>query len=76
MVSNKKSGNSQCRWKQDFGKLCQLRKPKPKALDLAYEGNIIYKKYKRNEQRNKLTPEGPDKAFGFPKKYKSRQQTF
>ena len=40
------------------------------------KATLSIKKYKTNEQRNKLTPEGPDKAFGFPKKYKSRQQTF
>ena len=49
-------------------------KLRPKALDLAYEGNILYIRNKTNEWRNKLTPEELDKALEFAKKSKSRQK--
>ena len=54
--------------------LDRLMKLKPKALDLAYEGNILYIRNKTNEWRNKLTPEELDKALEFAKKSKSRQK--
>ena len=60
---------------RDFGMLDRLMKLKPKALDLAYEGNILYIRNKANEWRNKLTPEELDKALEFAKKSKSRQKT-
>ena len=59
---------------RDFGMLDRLMKLKPKALDLAYEGNILYIRNKTNEWRNKLTPEELDKALEFAKKSKSRQK--
>ena len=49
-------------------------KLKPKALDLAYEGNILYIINRTNEWRNKLTPEELDKVPEFAKKPKSRQK--
>ena len=49
-------------------------KLRPKALDLAYEGNILYIRNKTNEWRNKLTLEELDKALEFAKKSKSRQK--
>ena len=57
-----------------FGMLDRLMKLKPKALDLAYEGNILYIRNKKNEWRNKLTPEELGKALEFAKKSKSRQK--
>ena len=57
-----------------LGMLDRLMKLKPKALDLAYEGNILYIRNKTNEWRNKLTPEELDKALEFAKKSKSRQK--
>ena len=59
---------------RDFGMLDRLMKLKPKALDLAYEGNILYIRNKTNEWRKKLTPEELDKALDFAKKSKSRQK--
>ena len=59
---------------RDFGMLDRLMKLKPKALDLAYEGNILCIRNKTNEWRNKLTPEELDKALEFAKKSKSRQK--
>ena len=49
-------------------------KLKPKALDLAYEGNILYIRNKTNEWRKNLTPEELDKVLEFAKKSKSRQK--
>ena len=49
-------------------------KLKPKPMDLAYEGNILYIRNKANEWRKKLTPEELDKALDFSKKSKSRQK--
>ena len=49
-------------------------KLKPKALDLANEGNILYISNKTNQWRNKLTPEELDKALEFAKKSKCRQK--
>ena len=57
-----------------FGMFDRLLKLKPKALDLAYEGNILYIRNKKNEWRNKLTPEELGKALEFAKKSKSRQK--
>ena len=37
--------------KRDSGMLDQLMKLKPKALDLAYEGSILYTRNKTNEWR-------------------------
>ena len=54
--------------------LDRLMKLKPKALDLAYEGNILYIRNKTNEWRNKLTPQELDKALEFAKKSKSKQK--
>ena len=59
---------------RDFGMLDRLMKLKPKALDLAYEGNILYIRNKTNEWRNKLTPQELDKALEFAKKSKSKQK--
>ena len=59
---------------RDFGMLDRLMKLKPKALDLAYEGNILYIRNKTNEWRKKLTPEELDKALDFATKSKSRQK--
>ena len=55
---------------RDFGMFNRLMKLKPKALDLAYEGNILYIRNKANEWRNKLTSEELDKALEFAKKSK------
>ena len=60
--------------KRDFGILDRLMKLKPKALDLAYEGNILSIRNKTNEWRKKLTPEKLDKALDFDKKPKSREK--
>ena len=49
-------------------------KLKPKALDLANEGNILYISNKTNQWRNKLTPEELNKALEFAKKSKCRQK--
>ena len=49
-------------------------KLKPKALDLAYESNILYVRNKTNEWRNKLTPQELDKSLEFAKKSKSKQK--
>ena len=49
-------------------------KLKPKALDLAYEGNILYIRNKTNQWRNKLTPEELDKVLEFAKKSKCKQK--
>ena len=59
---------------RDFGMLDRLMKLKPKPMDLAYEGNILYIRNKANEWRKKLTPEELDKALDFAKKSKSRQK--
>ena len=40
--------------KQDFRMLERLMRLKPKTLDLAYDGNILYIKNKTNEWREKL----------------------
>ena len=42
-------------------------KRKPKAMDLAYIGNILYIRNKTNEWMKKLTPKEPDKALDFAK---------
>ena len=59
-----------------FGMLDRLMKLKPKALDLAYEGNILYIRNKTNEWRNKLTPEELDKVLEGPLKVGRRLDTF
>ena len=59
---------------RDFGMLDQLTKLKPKALDLAYEGNILYIRNKTNEWRKKLTPEELGKTLYFAKKSRNRQK--
>ena len=52
---------------KDFGILDRLMKLKPKALDLAYEGNIMYVRNKTSEWRDKLSKEKLDKVLDFPK---------
>ena len=59
---------------RDFRMLDRLMKLKPKALDLEYEGNILYIRNKTNEWRNKLTPQELDKSLEFAKKSKSKQR--
>ena len=59
---------------RDFGVLDRLMKLKLKALDLTYEGNILYIRNKTNEWRKNLTPEELDKVLDFAKKSKSRQK--
>ena len=59
---------------RDFGMLHRLMKLKPKALDLVYEGNILYIRNKTNEWRKKLAPEELDKALDFAKKSKTRKK--
>ena len=59
---------------RDFGMLDRLMKLKPKALDLAYEGNILYIINKTNQWRNKLTLEELDKVLEFAKKSKYKQK--
>ena len=59
---------------RDFGMLDRLMKLKPKALDLAYEGNIMYVRNKTSEWRDKLSEEKLDKALDFAKKSKSKQK--
>ena len=59
---------------RDFGMLDRLMKLKPKALDLAYEGNIMYVRNKTSEWRDKLSKEKLDKALDFAKKSKSKQK--
>ena len=59
---------------RDFGMLDRLMKLKPKALDLAYEGNIMHVRNKTSEWRNKLSKEKLDKALDFAKKSKSKQK--
>ena len=54
--------------KRDFGMLDCLMKLKTKALDLAYEGNIMYVRNKTSEWRDKLSKEKFDKALDFAKK--------
>ena len=60
--------------KQDFGMLDRLVKLKPKALDLAYEGNIHCTRNKKNEWRKKTMPVELDKTLDFTEKSKSRSQ--
>ena len=55
---------------RDFSMFNQLMKLNPKALDLAYEDNILHIRNKANKWRNKLTPEELDKALEFAKKSK------
>ena len=50
--------------------LDQLTKLKPEALDLQYEGNILYIRNNANERRNKLTPEELGKTLEFAKNLK------
>ena len=52
----------------DFGMLDRFMKLKPKALDLAYEGNIMYVTNKTSEWRDKLSKEKLDKALDFAEK--------
>ena len=52
---------------RDFGMLDRLMKLKPKALDLGYEGNIMYVRNKTSEWRDKLSKEKLDKALDFAK---------
>ena len=59
---------------RDFGMLDRLMKLKPKALDLAYEGNIMYVRNKTSEWRDKLSKEKLDKVLDFPKKSKRKQK--
>ena len=59
---------------RDFGMLDHLIKLKPKALDLAYEGNIMYARNKTSGWRDKLSKEKLDKALDFAKKSKSKQK--
>ena len=59
---------------KDFGMLDHLMKLKTKALDLAYEGNIMYFRNKISEWRDKLSKEKLDKALDFAKKSKSKQK--
>lgn len=42
-------------------------KRKPKAMDLAYLGNILYIRNKTNEWMKKITPKEPDKTLNFAK---------
>ena len=49
--------------KRKFDMLDRLLKLEPKALDLAYEGNILHIRNKTNKWRKKLTPEELDKAL-------------
>ena len=42
---------------RDFGMLDRLMKIKPKALDLVYEGIIMFNRNKTAEWRNNLRPE-------------------
>ena len=48
-----------------------MMKLKPKALDLAYEGKIMYVRNKTSEWRDKLLKEKLDKALDFAKKIKN-----
>ena len=50
--------------------LYPLMKLKPKAMDLVYEGSILYIINKKNDQKNKLTPEELNKALDFAKNLK------
>ena len=59
---------------RDFGMLDRLMKLKPKALDLVYEGNIMYVRNKTSEWRDKLSKEKLDKALDFAKTSKSKHK--
>ena len=58
---------------RDFGMLDRLMRIKPKALDLVYEGVIMFRKNKTAKWRDLLSEENLAKAIECARKSKEQQ---